>query len=157
LATDQLVKLAIMSSKPTPQGVAKTITILKSIHELHAECERLAPIALRLRAAREELSKLKMMLEDQLRSMDVEETGNAGWESRFGWFLGEFLRQAVETPDHAMAVMRVQAVDQQALDTRRYRRLRAEGVKTQRSACFITGSVLDGYIDDNLAANPDGD
>lgn len=83
-----------MSSKPSPGGVEITIDMLDTMDRLSREIEQLRPKAVRLKEAEAELGALSRKFSEHLRSMDVEQQGNYGWEGRFGWFLSEMLRQA---------------------------------------------------------------
>jgi hypothetical protein len=84
-----------MSGKPHAEGVAKVIGLLSITEALNAEAQALRPKVQRLQAVEAEMKENAKQLLALLQSMDVEQTGNFGWESRFGWFLAEMRRQIV--------------------------------------------------------------
>lgn len=85
-----------MSSLPHPEGVAEVVKLLSEVDALDAEAERLRPMAARLKEVQEQSEQLHRRLPELLRSMDVEEPGNFGWERRMGWFLAEMRRQLID-------------------------------------------------------------
>jgi uncharacterized protein YlxW (UPF0749 family) len=90
-----------MSSKPCPAGATATLALIDQITDLELEEARLQreidavqPQVKRLHEVRNEHNQRARQLAEQLRSMDVHTPGNAGWEGRAAWFLGEIVRQA---------------------------------------------------------------
>lgn len=86
-----------MSGRPYPEGVAEVIENLETIAKLESEIEELEPRVradvARLKVVRDALAETMRLVESRLEKMDVTRTGNFGWPGRFGWLLGEFMRQ----------------------------------------------------------------
>lgn len=82
-----------MSGKPSPDGVAETIALLEKVAGLDREIEAIVRQLPRLALAKSERETAFRELVEKVDGMDVAQRGNAGWEGRMGWFLGELLRQ----------------------------------------------------------------
>lgn len=87
-----------MSGKPSSEGVAEVLKLLRRVEELDAEISELKPKADRLRSAECEKSNAASAVAKLLASMDVAATGNHGFESRMAWFVAELARQASVKP-----------------------------------------------------------
>lgn len=86
-----------MSSKPSSGGVKELVLATEELAEVEASLRVTVPERDRLVAEVASLESRRAAaserLQSLLRAMDVEATGNFGWEGRFGWLLGEFRRQ----------------------------------------------------------------
>jgi hypothetical protein len=87
-----------MSSRPSPQGAAKVLELLRSLETTgaalaqaehdHARLSKLLP------CLREEHARIHRGITEALDGMDVARNGNFGWEGRVVWFLAELAKQA---------------------------------------------------------------
>ncbi len=84
-----------MSSKPSEQGVEELRKLLKNLRELGAEITDLREKTARLKAAEEAYGRNYHAVCELLKKMDTDNTGNAGWQGRLVWLLGELYRQAL--------------------------------------------------------------
>jgi len=80
-------------SKPSPEGVTKTLDLLREIEQLGQEIDRLTIAANRLTIANTRYHELQVVLKQHLEQMDVDQKGNFGWSARFAWFIAEVVRQ----------------------------------------------------------------
>lgn len=87
-----------MSRGPYPEGVTKIIDLTLRVGELKIKGDALAATLKtdenNLRSINEERQEKQRELKELLGSMDVESTGNYGWEARFGWLIAEVIRQS---------------------------------------------------------------
>lgn len=93
-----------MSSKPHSEGAKRLIEIVREDRKLRREALALGKAIKRLKEVEDQLHALNKEFVDLLVSMDCESTGNAGWQGRTGWLIGEIIRQ-----------MEAEGVDEEAL------------------------------------------
>lgn len=84
-----------MSSKPSPQGVAKLRELAIQERSIATEFESLG-FSIRTQQARyaelsDKLHDTRRAIVSQLDAMDCASNGNMGWKGRIVWMLGELL------------------------------------------------------------------
>ena len=82
-----------MSSLPSPAGATEIIVLIREIEEANRDIAEATRYVRTLRDSKELLGQLKRELRKKLEAMDCESAGNYGWDARFGWLLGEVIRQ----------------------------------------------------------------
>ncbi len=85
-----------MSSLPSPDGATDVIVLVRGIDVANKEIAEVQLLLGRLRGAKERRDSLQRALRKQLEDMDCDSIGNYGWDARFGWLLGEVVRQMTD-------------------------------------------------------------
>lgn len=87
-----------MSGKPHPAGARRALALIDLLDANARVIEEHEKSVATLRTAKEERGRLSGELHELLRTMDVESTGNFGYEGRTAWLLAEVVRLARGTP-----------------------------------------------------------
>ncbi len=87
-----------MSGRPNPEQIAQLRTAILRAHQLDGDIEKLqrerGDINRRIHTAETESDRSKQTVLDLMQKMDVAEKGNAGWQNRVLYFLGELVANA---------------------------------------------------------------
>lgn len=84
-----------MSGKPSEKGVEELRLCLKSLRILGTEITDLRAKVARLKDAEDAYGRVYNTTLELLKQMDTDNLGNAGWQGRLIWLLGELDRQAL--------------------------------------------------------------
>jgi len=82
-----------MSRKPTSEGAAEVIDLVRNIERAKIEQRRLREETQRLAELTEDLDQASVKLSKLLDGMDCATSGNHGWASRVAWLITEVIRQ----------------------------------------------------------------
>lgn len=98
-----------MSGKPHPEGVTLAISIASEMNTLAPEIHRLREEVTKLAGLEDRYARLNAQLQKHLETMDLDTRGNFGWQARFGWFIGELVRQ-MSVPERKKTITTIEGV-----------------------------------------------